>query len=114
MATCPVCRGSFTAGFLTRKLLGFSRDPWAAFSCPECGAALRPKRVWLFVVNFSSGLAAMLFMQAASDRGVGIGMRILGFAAVLFLLRLPLTALLLRFTPREEEGRAPGISERRQ
>jgi len=110
MAACPVCRRSFSLGFLSRKLLGFSRDPWAALSCPRCGAALRPKRGWLFVVNFSSMLAATLFMQAARERGVGIGMRVIGFAAIVLVLQITLTALLLRFAPREEQGGARGIA----
>jgi hypothetical protein len=96
-------------GTLSRTLLGFSWDPWAAFSCPRCGVALRPKRGWLFVVNFSSMLPAILLMQAARDRGVGIGMRLVGFVAILVLLRISLTALLLRFTPREEEGGPRGM-----
>jgi hypothetical protein len=106
MAACPVCKRSFSLGFLWRKLFGVSRDPWAALSCPHCGAALRPKRGWLFVVNFSSMLAAILLMQAASARGISFGMRLIGFAAILILLRIVLTPLLLRFNPREEEDGA--------
>src|SRR5689334_15291381 len=109
MAACPVCKRSFSLGFLWRKLFGFSRDPWAALSCPQCGAALRPKRVWLFIVNFSSMLTATIFMQAARDRGVGIGMRAIGFTAVLFVLQMTLTALLLRFTVRDREGGDRGM-----
>src|SRR3982751_2961209 len=88
--------------------------PVVCLSCPTCGTGLRPKRGWLFVANFSSMLTAMLLMQAAKDSGVGLGMRLVGFVAILFLLRILLTALLLRFTPREEEGGSLGISERRQ
>src|SRR5689334_22278360 len=109
MAACPVCRRSLSVGLLSRRLLGLSRDPWAKFFCPACGAALRPRRGWLFVVNFSSMLPAILLMQAARDRGVGIAMRLVAFAAILFLLRIPLTAVFLRFKPREEETGAGGI-----
>jgi hypothetical protein len=111
MAACPVCRKSFSLGFLSRTLLSFSLDPWAAFCCPRCGAALRPRRGWLFVVNFSSTLPAVLLMQAARDRGVGLAMQLIGFAAIMLLLRILLAPLFLRFTPREAEGGARGIHD---
>jgi hypothetical protein len=83
--------------FLSGMILGFSRHPWVDFSCPGCGTALRPKRAWLFVVNFASTLPALLLMQTAREWGVGLGTRVAGFVVVLVVLRILLTALLLRF-----------------